>query len=137
MNIFVAKMSFDTTAEQLRELFEQFGEVSSSKIIFDKVENRSKGFGFVEMESDAAALAAIDELNGTELDGRTIVVKKSEPKPEGGGSGGFGGGRRDNSRGGFGGGGGGNRRFDDRSRGGGNDDRRPRRFDRDDRSSRY
>ncbi len=130
MNIFVAKLSYDTTAEQLRELFEQFGEVSSSKIIFDKVENRSKGFGFVEMENDADGLAAINELNGAELDGRSIVVKKSEPKPQGGGGGG-----RDNRSFG-GGGGGGGRRFDDRrggSGGGGGDDRRPRRFDRDNR----
>jgi RNA recognition motif-containing protein len=85
MNIFVAKMSYDTTADSVRDLFEQFGEVESVKIIFDKERGVSKGFGFVEMPNDTEALAGIEALDGTTLDGRQIVVKKADAKPEGGG----------------------------------------------------
>ena len=81
MNIFVAKMSFHTSEDKLRTAFEAFGEVSSVKIIFDKFEGRSKGYGFVEMPNDDDAWKAIEALNGSELDGRQIVVKKSDPKP--------------------------------------------------------
>ncbi|MBS4057069.1 MAG: RNA-binding protein [Bacteroidales bacterium] len=97
MNIFVAKLNFKTTSEDLLALFEQFGEVTSAKVVIDKVTNRSKGFGFVEMPDDNQAYAAINELNEAEVDGRTIVVKKARPKEEGdnrnrgGGSGGGGG----------------------------------------------
>lgn len=80
MNIFVTKLSYQTKEDQLQSLFEQFGEVSSVKIIYDKFEGRSKGFGFVEMDNDEEAQKAINALNETELDGRTIVVKKSEPR---------------------------------------------------------
>ena len=80
MNIFVAKLSYQTGEDQLRSTFEKFGEVSSVKIIFDKYEGRSKGFGFVEMPDDGEAGQAIEALNNSELDGRNIVVKKSEPK---------------------------------------------------------
>jgi len=97
MNIFVAKLSYNTNEDQLRQAFEEFGEVSSVKIIFDKYEGRSKGFGFVEMANDAEALVAIEELNDSEMDGRTIVVKKARPKSEGGGG-------RDGGRGGYSGG---------------------------------
>ena len=100
MNIFVAKLNFDTQESDLQYAFEEFGEVSSAKIIFDRETGRSKGFGFVEMPNDEEALAAINELNDTELDGRTIVVKKAEPRDNRGG-GGFRGG---NNRGGGGGG---------------------------------
>ncbi|NRB64747.1 MAG: RNA-binding protein [Saprospiraceae bacterium] len=100
MNIFVAKLNFDTQESDLQYAFEEFGEVSSAKIIFDRETGRSKGFGFVEMPNDEEALAAINELNDTELDGRTIVVKKAEPRENRGG-GGFRGG---NNRGGGGGG---------------------------------
>lgn len=107
MNIFVAKLNFDTHEEDLRAAFEEFGEVSSAKIIFDKFTGRSKGFGFVEMDDDDQARSAIDALNDTELDGRTIVVKKAEPRENrggrGGGRGGYGGGG--GGRGGYGGGG--------------------------------
>lgn len=82
MNIFVAKLNFRTTAEELQALFEQFGEVSSAKVIFDKETQRSKGYGFVEMPDDQAAIQAIDALNESELDGRTIVVKKAHAKTE-------------------------------------------------------
>jgi len=108
MNIFVAKLSYDTQEDTLRDAFEEFGEVSSAKIIMDKFTGRSKGFGFVEMPNDDEAMAAINELNDSEMDGRTIVVKKARPKDEnprrggGGGGGGYGGG----GGGGYGGGGG-------------------------------
>jgi len=109
MNIFVAKLNFDTREDDLREEFERFGEVESVKIINDKFSGRSKGFGFVEMPDDAAAQSAIDDLNGTEFDGRTIVVKKAEPR-ENRSRGGGGGGGYNRNRGG-GGGGGYNRRY--------------------------
>ncbi len=80
MNIFVAKLNFDTREAELQQAFEQFGAVDSAKIIFDKFNNRSKGFGFVEMPNDDEALSAIEALNDSELDGRTIVVKKAQPR---------------------------------------------------------
>ncbi|TFH34229.1 MAG: RNA-binding protein [Bacteroidia bacterium] len=82
MNIFVAKLSYQTKEETLRELFEEFGEVESAKIIFDKMAGRSKGFGFVEMPNDTEALAAIEKLNDQVVDGRNIVVKKALPKSD-------------------------------------------------------
>lgn len=92
MNIFVAKLNFKTTSEQLEETFKQFGEVTSAKVIIDKLTNRSKGYGFVEMPDETEGFAAINELNETQLDGSTIIVKKARPKEEGqtgGGGGGF------------------------------------------------
>ncbi len=108
MNIYVGNLSWNMTNEDLNTLFTPFGEVISAKIVTDKFKNdRSKGFGFVEM-SDEDGKAAIDALNETEHDGRKIVVNESQPRPAGerrpggGGSrGGFGGG---GSRGGSGGG---------------------------------
>jgi len=94
MNIFVAKLNFNTHESDLREAFEEFGEVDSVKIIMDKFTGKSKGFGFVEMADDDAALEAINALNDQEFDGRTIVVKKAEPRenrPNRGGGGGGGG----------------------------------------------
>ena len=82
MNIFVAKLSWNTQSEDLREAFEAFGEVSSANVIMDRETGRSRGFGFVEMDNEDEALAAIEELNNSELDGRTIVVKKAEPRRE-------------------------------------------------------
>jgi len=82
MNIFVAKLSWDTQSEDLRDAFEAYGEVSSANVIMDKETGRSRGFGFVEMDNEDEALAAIEELNNSELDGRTIVVKKAEPRKE-------------------------------------------------------
>lgn len=102
MNIFVAKLNFDTQSDDLRAAFEAFGAVDSAKVISDHTTGKSKGFGFVEMANDDEALEAIKELDDSELDGSTIVVKKAEPREERGGGGGGG-------RGGFGGGGGGNR----------------------------
>ena len=102
MNIFVAKLNFDTQERDLEEAFAAHGTVDSAKIIMDKFTGRSKGFGFVEMPNDDEAQAAIDDLNDQEFDGRTIVVKKAEPRENRGGGGGGG-------RGGYGGGGGGGR----------------------------
>ncbi len=67
----------------MEETFKQFGEVSSAKVIFDKLTNRSKGYGFVEMPNDSEAYAAINELNESQLDGSTIIVKQARPKEEG------------------------------------------------------
>ncbi len=112
MNIYVGNLSWNLTEEDLSNLFAPYGEVVSAKIVTDKFNNnRSKGFGFVEMTNDSEGQAAIAALNGSEVDGRNIVVNESQPKPSGGGGGGFkkrsfGGG---GSRGGYGGGGGGNR----------------------------
>ena len=121
MNIFVGSLPFSIEEADLRESFEAYGAVDSVKVVTDKFTGRSKGFGFVEMPNDEEALKAIEELNGATVQGRAIVVNKSEPKPEGerrsfnnnrsGGGGGYGGGG--NSRGGGGYSGGGN------SRGGG------------------
>jgi RNA recognition motif-containing protein len=86
-------MSFDTTEEELREAFGKFGEVSSVRIITDRETGRPRGFGFVEMEETDAANKAIEELNGTDLGGRTLVVNEARPKRYGGGGGGGGGGR--------------------------------------------
>lgn len=90
MNIFVAKLNFDTQEDHLRDAFEEFGEVDSVKIIMDKFTGRSKGFGFVEMPNDDEARAAIADLDDQEFDGRTIVVKKAEPRENRGGGGGRG-----------------------------------------------
>jgi len=83
MNIFVGSLPFSIDEADLRDSFAVYGEVNSVKIITDKFTGRSKGFGFVEMENDAEAQKAIEELNGATVGGRTIVVNKSEPKPEG------------------------------------------------------
>ena len=80
MNIFIAKLSFDTESDDLSAAFEKFGEVNSANVIFDKVTGRSKGFGFVEMANDEDGRKAIQELNDSNLDGRQIVVKKAEPR---------------------------------------------------------
>ena len=87
MNIFVAKLSPSTTGDGLRKLFEDFGEVSSAKVIFDRETGNSRGFGFVEMPNDSEAMEAINQLNESEFDSRTIVVKKARPKEDAGGGG--------------------------------------------------
>jgi len=102
MNIYVGNLSWGLKDQDLANLFAPFGEVSSAKIVTDKFTQRSKGFGFVEMASDEEAQAAIAQLNGTEVEGRSLVVNESRPKQEGGG--GSGGGYKKRN---FGGGGGG------------------------------
>jgi RNA recognition motif-containing protein len=82
MNIFIARLNFSTTSDSLRELFEEFGEVSSANVIMDKNTGKSKGYGFVEMSDDGEAQRAIDELDQCEFDERTIVVKKANPREE-------------------------------------------------------
>jgi RNA recognition motif-containing protein len=82
MNIYVSNLSFNVQDEDLREYFEEYGEVTSAKIITDKFTNRSRGFGFVEMSDDAAAEKAIAELNGASVDGRTISVTVARPREE-------------------------------------------------------
>jgi len=105
MNIFVAKMNYDTQESTLRTLFEGYGEVDTVKIVMDRETGRSKGFGFVEMPNDDEAQSAIDALNDQEFDGRTIVVKKAEPRaPRNNNRGGYGGGGNRGGGGGYGGG---------------------------------
>lgn len=82
MNIFVASLPFSADDDELRGIFEPFGEVTSAKVIFDRDRNRSKGFGFVEMSDDAAAQNAIAELNESSFGGRNLVVKAAEARPE-------------------------------------------------------
>ncbi|TAH01030.1 MAG: RNA-binding protein [Sphingobacteriales bacterium] len=88
MQLFVAKLNYSTSSDTLKEVFEQFGEVASANVIIDRETGRSKGFAFVEMKDDDAANAAISALDNTDLDGRTIVVKKAEPRESRGGGGG-------------------------------------------------
>ncbi len=82
MNIYVSNLSFNIQDEDLKQLFASYGEISSAKVIFDKMSNQSRGFGFVEMSDDAAASKAIEELNGTSADGRTIKVVEAKPREE-------------------------------------------------------
>lgn len=134
MNIYVGNLSWSMTDDDLMNLFTQYGSVTSAKILKDKMNGRSKGFGFVEMEDDEAAKTAIANLNETEVQGRKLIVNESQPRQEGGGGGGYkksgggygGGGNRGGggyggggSRGGGGGYGGGGNRGGGRSGGGG------------------
>ena len=82
MDIYVGNLSYDITAEELREAFEQHGEVASAKIVTDRETGRSKGFGFVEMPNEAEGEAAIAELNGAMLKGRTARVNQARPRDE-------------------------------------------------------
>ena len=82
MNIFVSKLSFDTQDEGLKAAFEKYGQVNSTKVITDRDSGRSRGFGFVEMENKEEAETAIAELDNSELDGRTIVVKVAQPRKD-------------------------------------------------------
>ena len=110
MNIYVGNLSWQMTDDDLSNLFTEHGTVTSAKILKEKNTGRSKGFGFVEMEDDEAAKAAIAALNETEVQGRKLIVNESQPRPEGeggykkSGGGGYGGGR--SGGGGYGGGGG-------------------------------
>ncbi len=111
MNIYVGNLSWSMTDDDLMNLFTEHGSVTSAKILKDKMNGRSKGFGFVEMEDDEAAKAAIAALNEIEVQGRKLIVNESQPRQEGdrpkrsfGGGGGGGGYKKS---GGYGGGGGG------------------------------
>ncbi|MBV9961404.1 MAG: RNA-binding protein [Parafilimonas sp.] len=104
MNIYVGNLNWSLTSDDLYNMFTPYGEVVSAKIITDKFNNnRSKGFGFVEMSDDEAARQAISSLHDTELSGRKIIVNESAPRKEG--EGGGGGGYKKKSFGGGGGGG--------------------------------
>jgi len=117
--LYVGNLAYSVRDEDLQQAFAQFGTVSSAKVMMDRDTGRSKGFGFVEMGSDAEAQSAINGMNGQALDGRALVVNEARPREErpggfggggrpGGSGGGFGGGGRSGGGGGgFGGGGGG------------------------------
>lgn len=94
MNIYVANIPFKATEAELKGLFEEYGEVSSAKIILDKFTQRSRGFGFVEMSDDTAGQAAISSLNGADFMGKNLVVNEARPRTDA---------PRGNSRGGGGG----------------------------------
>ncbi|MGA8764297.1 MAG: RNA-binding protein [Candidatus Sulfotelmatobacter sp.] len=106
-NIFVGNLSFNTSDDELRQLFEPYGQVDRISIMTDRDTGRSRGFGFVEMASDEEGEKAIAGLNGSQVGGRTLNVNEARPKTERGAGGGGGGGGRDRGdRGGRGGGGG-------------------------------
>jgi len=110
--LYVGNMSYDVDSSALEQLFAAHGTVQSAQVITDRDTGRSKGFGFVEMSSDAEAQAAIAAVNGQEHDGRALTVNEAKPKESrggGGGGGGYGGGGGGGGRGGYGGGGGGGR----------------------------
>ena len=128
MKLYVGNLSFQTSAEDLQELFAQAGTVESANVIEDRDTGRSRGFGFVEMSSKEEGEAAIAQFNGKEVGGRALTVNEAKPREGGGGGGGrggfggggnrggggggrggFGGGGGRGGGGGFGGGGGGNR----------------------------
>ena len=113
--LYVGNLAYSVRDQELNDAFSQFGTVASAKVMMDRETGRSKGFGFVEMSSDAEAQAAINGLNGQPVAGRAIVVNEARPREErpagfrspyggGNGGGGFGGGRREGGGGGFGGG---------------------------------
>lgn len=105
MNIYISNLSFDVTDSDLKELFEEYGPVSSAKVISDKYTGKSRGFGFVEMDDNKQAQQAIDELNQAEYDGKVINVSVAKPKTD-----------RPNNRG----------SFQNKGKGGYNSDRRSR-----------
>jgi len=106
MDIYVGNLAYSTNDEALKSAFGAYGEVTSARVVSDRMTGRSKGFGFVEMPDRTQAQAAIDALNGKELDGRTLRVNESQPKPREERGGGFRGGA---GGGGFRGGAGGGR----------------------------
>jgi len=106
MNIYVSNLSYNTEADSLQELFASYGEVTSANVITDRETGRSRGFGFVEMPDDGEGQKAIDGLNETEFEGKTINVNVARPKTERSSGGGYnrGGGGGFNRNGGGGGG---------------------------------
>lgn len=82
MNLYIGNIPYSISESELTQLFANFGEVTALNVVKDKVTNRSKGFGFVEMPDDSAASAAINELNGKEVNGRKIIVNEARPKTD-------------------------------------------------------
>jgi RNA recognition motif-containing protein len=111
--LYVGNLSFQTSSEELQQLFTQAGTVESAAVVEDRETGRSRGFGFVEMASKEEAEKAIEQFNGKDLNGRNLTVNEARPREDRGNRGGGGG------RGGFGGGGGGGRGGGDYGRGGG------------------
>ena len=111
--LYVGNLAYSIRDDDLQQAFAQFGTVASAKVMMDRDTGRSKGFGFVEMGSDAEAQSAINGMNGQALDGRALVVNEARPREDrpgggfGGGRGSFGGGGGGGRSGGYGGGGGG------------------------------
>lgn len=108
MNIYVGNLSRTTTEDDLRNLFAEYGEVTSVNLLKDRYTNEPRGFGFVEMPGKDEALKAIAELNGTELGGRSLTINEARPRTDNRGGGGGGRGPGGGNRGG---GGGGRRRY--------------------------
>src|SRR5262249_44926913 len=108
--IYVGNLAYGVSSSDLQQMFEAHGTVQSAQVIMDRDTGRSKGFGFVEMDSEQEAQAAIAALNGQQVDGRTLTGNEARPREDrgGGGRGGYGGGGG-GGRGGYGGGGGGGR----------------------------
>jgi cold-inducible RNA-binding protein len=102
-NIFVGNLSFNSTEESVRSMFERYGAVNSARIMTDRDTGRSRGFAFVEMENEGEADQAIAALNGYTMDGRALNVNEARPKPDRGFGGGGGGGRFEGGGGGGGG----------------------------------
>jgi cold-inducible RNA-binding protein len=109
--LYVGNLDYSVTDADLEKMFGAHGTVMSAQVIMDRDTGRSKGFGFVEMQSDQEAQTAIKALNGQESNGRALTVNEARPKTEGGGRGGRGPGGGGGGRGGYGGGGGGGRRY--------------------------
>jgi RNA recognition motif-containing protein len=127
MKLYVGNLAFQTSSDDLQQLFAQAGTVESASVVEDRETGRSRGFGFVEMSSKEEGAAAIEQFNGKEVNGRNLTVNEAKPRENrggggGGGRGGYGGG---GGRGGYGGGGGGNRGGGG-GYGGGGGDRSPR-----------
>ncbi len=105
--LYVGNLTYGVSDSILEQLFSQFGTVQSAQVIQDRATGRSKGFGFVEMDTEAQAQAAIEGLHDQEHDGRRLTVNEAKPREDRGGGGGYGGGGGGGGRGGRGGGGGG------------------------------
>jgi RNA recognition motif-containing protein len=102
--LYVGNLKYTVTSAQLQELFEQYGSVTAAQVLSDRETGRSRGFGFVEMAHDDEAIAAIENLDGQDFDGRRLTVNEARPRTPGGGGGAGGGGYRGGGGGGGGGG---------------------------------